>query len=218
MISDKYKYIFVHIPKCAGSSIELNLLARENIYINNFIKNGFSQLASWQKIKYNLNLTKMGVTSQHLKISQYEPQKAKNYFTFSFVRNPWDRMVSEYFYIRRKRGCDCKEKYFNKTFPNFRSFVINNGLQCAWPSHRFQQIDFVLNPMTNQMVDFIGRFENLNRDFRYVCQRIGFKKLARLGQRNGTYHKKYRHYYDTETKNIIAHKFRRDIEYFKYTF
>lgn len=218
MISDKHKYVFVHIPKCGGSSIELNLLARENIYINNFIKNGFSKLSPLQKKKYNLGRQDMGVSSQHLKINQYESQKTKNYFTFSFVRNPWDRMVSEYFYIRKKWGCDCKEKYFKKTFPNFRSFVIKNGLQCSWPSHRFQQIDFVLNPMTNQMVDFIGRFENLNRDFRYVCQRIGFKKLARLRQTNVTYHKKYRHYYDTETKNIIAHKFRRDIEYFKYTF
>ena len=218
MISDKHKYVFVHVPKCGGSSIELNLLARENIYINNFIKNGFSKLTPWQKKKYNLGREDMGVASQHLKINQYEPQKAKNYFTFSFVRNPWDRMVSEYFYIKKSRGTHCENEFFSKTFPSFRSFVINNGLQCAWPSHRFQQIDFVLNPMTNQMVDFIGRFENLNRDFRYVCQRIGFKKFTRLKQRNPTCHKKYRHYYDTETKNIIAHKFRRDIEYFKYTF
>ena len=218
MISNKHKYIFVHIPKCGGSSVELNLLSRENIYINDFAKDGFSKLTSWQKEKYNLGLQDMGFASQHLKINQYEPQKVKNYFTFSFVRNPWDRMVSEYFYIKKSRDAYCEKEFFLKTFPNFRSFVINNGLQCAWPSHRPEQIDFLLDPMTNQMVDFIGRLENFNRDFGYICQRIGFKKFAPLKKRNPTCHKKYRHYYDIETKNIIGHKFRRDIEYFKYTF
>ena len=207
MISHKHKFIFIHIPKCGGTSVEYSLLKLEGVEQKS--------LSTEQKEQYRLYYMYGGVDVQHRKIDQFKDAREKNYFTFTFVRNPWERFLSEYFYIKKSNGCECDD--FDKKFPTFEHFVKNNGIKCGNYAHDFPQIDFVFSANQNKLTNFVGRCEDMQYDFDYVCGKIGIPKM-KLPYRNPTKHKHYTEYYDDETKQIVAEKYAKDIEYFGYKF
>ena len=200
MISHKHKFIFVHIPKTGGRSIE-KLLRKSSEDLE--FDDGWNQdLSAWQ---------------QHLSIQSILNNRpsCKNYFKFSVVRNPWDRLVSCYFYFER-----------HGIFGNFKDFLNESGLylnnfpkfngQLGCMEHRSLMFDFL---SCNQKInmDFTGRFENLQEDFNVVCDKIGIPQQE-LPHANKSKHKHYTEYYNDETRQIVAEKYAKDIEYFGYEF
>jgi hypothetical protein len=182
-----HKFIFVHIPKTAGRSIE----------------------------KYLLNFDSIRERQPHHSITEYI-KRVRNFnsmFKFSFVRNPFERLLSEYFYIRKMKGCKCKSS-FDSEYNTFKKFVISNAMEkCSFENHSSLQIEMA-NP---KYMNFIGRFENLQEDFNTVCDKIGIPHQE-LQHKNKTKHKHYTEYYDDETRSIVAEKYAKDIEYFGYEF
>ncbi len=156
--------------------------------------------------------TIVGFTKQHhqtiVEIQKKIPlNKFNEYFKFAFVRNPWDRELSLYKYILRNT-----KHYYHKQclqFVNFSAYLTER------PPLR-QQYDF-LSKNGEIQVDFIGRFENLQQDFDIVCDKIGLPQ-HKLPHTNKTQHKHYTEYYDDETREIVAKKYAKDIEYFGYKF
>jgi hypothetical protein len=220
MISHKHKFIFIHIPKCGGTSVELALLKNEGIEMKNYNKDDLNFLTEEQKQKYRIGYDYEGITTQHRKIDEYKDFREKEYFTFTFIRNPWERFLSEYFYII-KSGPQSKiygyAKEFQETFPTFKDFVKGNYKKWIFTGHDHLQVDFVLNANKNKMINFIGRCEDMQTDFEYVCKKLGMNKI-KLPYRNPTKHKHYTEYYDKETKEIVANIYNKDIEYFGYKF
>ena len=136
----------------------------------------------------------------------YDPDLYKDYFTWTIVRNPWDRAVSAYEQKASKRYGPwrrCK----NLTFPDF---ILNKrGIKDRHTNIQSTQIP--------PDIDFIGRFENLQEDFNTVCDKIGIPKQQLL-HKNKSKHKHYTEYYDEETKQIVAEKYAEDIKNFGYVF
>jgi hypothetical protein len=233
MISHQHKCIFIHIPKNAGQSIEHVFLDLLDL--------------KWETrapllLRFN-DRPELGPPSlAHLKAYEYvryrylSQELFDEYFKFTFVRNPWDRTVSIYKYFK-----------FNTRF-EFKFFLANILKKGLWQDRFWfvgPQSDFVCAEDGRILVDFIGRFENLQNDFYHVCQQIGlppivvphihessasgpdlsfkprqFIKYVRY-QLKGKHipaFKKYQDYYDDESRELVAELYKKDIELFRYEF
>lgn len=134
--------------------------------------------------------------------------KINGHFLFTFVRNPWERVVSLYFYFRNNKTQSFSE--FVSSISQLRE-KNENFRRHSVPLHLYAYYE------GTQFVDFVGRFENLQQDFDYICRKIGIppKKLPRISKTN---HKSYEDYYTEETMKLVAQEFQKDIEYFGYEF
>ena len=160
----------------------------------------------------------------------------ESYFKFCFVRNPWDRCVSQYFFRRQRgyQGANHGNKWKFKAYrgTTFLQFVKNNDdefkVAPAFESPTLNkvyiskdpfvpQVDWISNESGEILVDFVGRFENLQEDFNTVCDRVGIPR-QQLPHKRKSGHRHYVEYYDDETIRIVAEKYAKDIEYFGYEF
>ena len=197
MISHQHKFIFVHIPKCGGTSIE-NFFGIDS---GKFCKQtlcGFYKNYGWL---------------QHCTLAEMETDfniDINKFYCFTFVRNPWDRMVSSYFYDLN-RIKDKKLTFFN--YVKNRPEINKYHKQC----HERAQYNYIINQSNQPSMNYIGKLENLQQDFNIVCDKIGIPQ-QQLPHANKTDHKHYTEYYDDETREIVAEKYAKDIEYFGYKF
>jgi len=199
MINHKHKFIFIHMPKCGGSSIETSFgynLWDKKKFPNNFCDKQLLLGRDEHTGKYLQHLTISEVYKIH-------PQLKNDYFSFAFVRNPWDRAISDYFYFGGPKKQSLKKFLLSPTHLD--------------PSHSVPQYDFLKDNEGNMAVDFVGRFENFENDFIYVCNHLNMAglKLPHINKRNK---KHYTEYYDDEAREIVEEKYARDIEYFGYKF
>ena len=136
-----------------------------------------------------------------------------DYYKFAFVRNPWARVLSWYFFCK-----SAKEPDRNTSNISFDEFVIDEGCRHriwgAWPKYHPSRLQYTFT----QGCDFIGRTENLQSDFNIVCDKIGIPHQEFLHCGNKTEHKHYTEYYNDETIKIVADYFAEDIDYFNFEY
>ena len=135
---------------------------------------------------------------------------SKFFFKFSFVRNPWDKIISE---------CFCP--HIQLIFKNCKNIKDKIKTACHWGTkggyagHCRKQTDFINHAGIE--LDFMGRFENLQQDYKHVCNVLDMPGVA-LPHKFKTKHKHYTEYYDDETREIVAEKYKKDIGFFGYEF
>ena len=162
------------------------------------------------------------------KVFNFQPTRIRkltstSYFSFTFVRNPWSRLVSTW---KDKCFSDTTSVVYKEMYSpyrnSFKDFIFTlsedpDKFYATWEGiidrHVRPYID--LCPLND--IDFIGRFENLQHDFNTVCDKIGIPE-KKLPHKNKTKHKHYTEYYDDETRQIVAERYAKDIEYFGYEF
>lgn len=170
--------VFLHIPKTAGRSIRS--------WLQNNCK-GFEPKHKVMHMDYNWNKKY---------IQKAYDIDINNIFSFTVVRNPWDRIVSAYYdYLSKNEGC------------TFHVFVTEK-----LGSTTFKK----------QMCDYAGsathilKFENLNEDFRIVQDY--FRSNESLNHVGKTKHKHYSEYYTDELVELVRQRYILDIERFEYEF
>ena len=197
MISQKHKFIFVHVPKCGGTSMERVFLDLDDSCVKTIHSN-----VNWYKENYS--------------------SEWANYFKFTFVRNPWYIVCSYYFFLRDKPNSHKpKVRKYARNLP-FSDWVkrtvrrVRKQRIIPPSGHRLltRQCDFAND---TSEINFIGRFENIQEDFNIVCGKIGIPH-QKLPHKNKSKHKHYTEYYDDETRQIVAEKYAKDIEMFGYEF
>ncbi|RMF91729.1 MAG: sulfotransferase, partial [Nitrospinota bacterium] len=137
------------------------------------------------------------------------PPVYDRFFSFAFVRNPWDWQVSLYFYMLKTR-----DHFQHRLIHSMQGF--EEYIRWRVREDRHLQKDFVTDEAGNLLVDFVGKYENLEQDFAQVCARIGIQ--AALPHLNQSGHRNYREYYNERTRNLVYDAFKEDIEFFHYTF
>lgn len=216
IISHKHKFIFIHIPKCAGSSITYALL--NNLYFK------LPRKEHWKYNKLSVDIAEVfRVATGHgnsLELNQHSTFETVNeyfvkkklnineYFKFSFMRNPWARRVSQHEYAKKMESTtnsDWAKEVANMPFSEF--ITKRSDAQLNWVSDK----------KNNIAVDFLGSGENLQQEFDKVCEKIGIPHIE-LPHKNKTEHKHYTEYYNKETKQIVESNCAKDIEYFGYEF
>lgn len=231
MISHHHRTIFIHIPKCAGQSIETAFLSDVGL--------------TWETrapllLRFNdqpsLGPPRLAhLTSAEYVRCKYVPQELFDaYFRFAVVRDPWSRSVSLY-------------KHLNMNMP-FRKFVLEwlpdqfkqQGL-CGTGFFWFlrPQVDFLMDEK-NFLVNDILRFERLNQDFERIARRSNLtSKLGHVNssqsratsERPKSFLKYWRHklekdkrenhanfadFYDEKTAEVIGRLYAEDVKLFDY--
>lgn len=178
IICDKPKFVFVHVPKTGGVSIHKTLLStfvcRDTCY---------------------------GITHNTYPMLLMRYPELENYFSFVFVRNPWERFVSMFSaYYPTENPIGIRDKFTIR--------LLKHQFNTRWAP--YTQVEFVKN------VNFVGRYEHLEDDFFTIskCLNVDMK----LPHLNKSVHPNYRDYYTDDTRQWVAEHFRSDIEAFGYEF
>lgn len=145
------------------------------------------------------------------------PQTWSNLFTFTMVRNPWDRIYSMYNY--RKKEDSIPQQWSFSDYVHALQNAPADSEHFRFNGHYLGATDYILDENGNIMINFIARYENRSHDLKEIGTRINFDGLGRLHLLDAS--PKGRHYaefYDPETKEIIRRLYAKDIELFGYEF
>lgn len=191
---DRHKCIFIHVPKAAGTSVAQSM---------------FGHLVS-HRPAYDYFID--------------NPRKFREYYKFTFVRNPWDRLVSAYHYLKAG-GMDERDEAWAQahlsSYATFEEFVYNwvNHENIRKKNHFRPQIEFLNDGIPGSrriMVDFVGRVERIDEDLGRVAHVLDMN--VRLSRTNTSSRVAYQTYYSGEMEKIIRNVYADDIEVFGYTF
>lgn len=190
----KRNVVFVHIPKTGGLSIRGICYKHKIMVINHDIRQ-----------------------EHYLSLEKYKDRDPYCY-AFTYVRNPWDRVVSAFFYLKKggDRYEDKRDAEVYLPYDDFKTFVHE-----AFRTNKiFEQLHFRpqyawVSSDTELLVDSVGKFENLQADFSKHCKLFNLPNyiLPRINKSN---HKDYRFYYDADTWEIIQKAYAVDIDLFEY--
>jgi len=177
MISHIHKCFFICVPKTGSTSVQHALK-----------RSGFKENGKYKK---------------HLTFKEYKKLelRTKNYFSFAFVRNPFDRMVSQYHFAGRAWYTKVYNIKHPLSFHNYIKYIVgadktcwrgryeskrnttppdSKGIPDLWAAHQISagDKDWSMFQYIEGGVDFIGRFENLQEDFNRVCESIGIEPIV----------------------------------------
>ena len=186
IISDRYKFVYFMVPKCATRSL-----------LNYFVRAG------------NMNY---GATHT-INRGGY----SKRYFQFTFVRNPYSRIVSCYL----NKVTNTTQEAINKILKphnlqhnmSFEAFVKKICFDKKCEQHWCPQTMFV--PKT---IDYIGYLETFNKDFKCILREIGLPRFP-IGRANPTSHKRnkpWQQFYTPKLQEMVFKKYKQDFIRFGY--
>ena len=223
MLCEKYNFIFIEIPKTGTTSVSKCLADAMNKEL--------------RQLKHN----ERGLYAKHSYLKKYhqafEPDVFDKYLKFSIVRNPWDKLVSQYNYnkSRAEKWCNkpaWKDKKYLHIFLNvsFEQWIKNKTHRPKQsfynnPWCRMSQVSWLTDLNGNVAMDFIGRFENLRSAYDTMCEMINQDTWSKyslvcpeLVHFNASNHKHYTEYYDQEMIDIVADVMKKDLNYFNFDF
>jgi hypothetical protein len=200
------RIFFIHIPKTAGSSIE-KLFNMQRPNDNNISKKKYRLFGN---IK-GKNLCYHHMPLEYLiKNNLISYNLLDTYFVFTFVRNPYTRIISEY-YHRKQPTENINSFVLNKIYKNYK----NETLEGLYFNHLIPQWKFIYHNGINYC-DFIGKFENLYDDIKKLKKRCNIPVSNTLPhEKKGDYEKNV-HYFDKVSREIINFVYNKDFEYFNY--
>ena len=206
IVSHKHKFIFLKTRRTGSSSMEFALekiCGPDDIVTaflpvpDNYTPRNHEGMESHSSHREIVDLVGMRIWSDYLK--------------FCFDRNPWDRMVSWYWFETSLVFPACERKSGEFSRPAFKQWLSVTDMNPNWPLYA--------NSNNKIAVDFLGRYERMEEDWDRVCRMIGISPppLSHINSyRQEATH--YSRYYDETTKKMVAEAHKNEILFFPYKF
>lgn len=219
-----YNMIYMAVPKAANSSIKSAL---------------------WQLLSQDVVSTVGGaededrISARHrnelfrrdIRLMKHQVSKYPSYLSFTFVRNPWDRLVSCYMdkirsSARKEDGSfyrkDDKAMYSNSSLRPQMPFDEFVESVCKTPDRRSNrhfrsQHTFFQDRKGNLLVSEIGCFERLSEDFDRIIQLVGAQQISLPHVRRSD-RGDYREFYTPKLRDMVARRYATDISLLEYKF
>ena len=192
-LSNSRKFIFIHITKAAGTSITYAL--EKSLGWNDLVIGSTPFGAELQK--YYLERFNLQKHSKAVEVRQLIGNDLwEGYFTFTFTRHPYTRVLSLYTYIENQVLGKGWKRYlrgfpFTKihrdpiwNWPATRAYMETNSFSefirhpiLVWEPGMKPQIEWLLDQDGNIMVDFIGQVESIESDFAFVLDQVGLDSV-----------------------------------------
>lgn len=213
------KKVFIHIPKNAGMTIRRSPMLADKI-----IPAGPEVHKSPAYSKAVLNhMNKIGDHHgfEHARWRDCNRSIVDGYGSFAVVRNPWDRVVSRYFFAKKVIEVEKKEPVGKHKIDSFEHFLNERfewgDMEYMW--HRairgwYNQKDYVTDKNGNLQCDMI-RFEKLNQD---LCKYFNIPTMSRARNVTALNPGTYKDIYTPETIQIVADWYKDDIDFFGFDF
>ena len=198
IISHEHKFIFFAVGKTGTHSVESALKKYSN--------------------EFEMNRDEENFFLEHIP-PYYMKDKVdndiwENYFKFAFVRNTWDMVISDLLWNNLiERNVDhIYSQDVKNLFENQKKY--RRGI--TWRESR-EQHSFLSDKQGNLLVDYVGRFENIQENFNEICDQIGIPK-EQLPMLNAQKHKHYSRYYTADAIEMVRQLWATDIEKFGFAF
>lgn len=216
-VSEEYRFVYVVTPKVACTSVKTALLPLF----------GRDPAEAGERGQAHKILARAGAIENGNQFMARLESHYRDYFKFSFVRNPFDRLVSCYYSKINPHvvGID-QEPYDGVELRPGMSFEEFAEAVCMIPDekanvHFRSQHRFLYDQGAEgtPFVDFLGRFENMEEDFGRVAERIGVElSLPHSNRSKRRRQQDYRGFYNPELARKVGERYRKDCELFGYSF
>ncbi len=213
MISHKHKVIFIHISKCAGSSIETAF----GIDVQDQSCDNHANWFGWDS--ENKMFLQHATPQQLFDANYFDEELWNSYYKFIIVRNPWDRSMSDYKWL-------CKHYRISDSFFNFLNArnkfkgILNSKTLSYRGDHLYAQKDYFTLNNRPIKYDKVIRFESIDGGLQELCSELKFSSNF-FDQKVNVINSKKRHYsyyYNWFTKFLVENKYKEDIAKFNYLF
>jgi len=227
-VNHDLKAIYMHIPKVGGNTVK-NILEKfygfKTMYFINpnhsdfsihdnekiILGTGFTNMSKYGMLRYYMS------SEKYNKTMNMDDEKWKTYYKFSFIRNPYDKIISAWKFCKQQKMLDKNISLYD--------FLTNRNIHSSYVfSHAYlQQTDHLLNLNNELDIDFAGRFEYLYEDLNQVLFNLGITEIKHTNfiQENIIYNKSnidsnYTDYFDISTILLTNELFSDDFNNFNF--
>lgn len=232
LFDDKEKYLFAHLYKCGGNSLRLVL----DKYSLEKLGYDYSSMSKEEivRAKYPLNPKatfgeQHGVHAHARDVQEHYIKNGKEeifdqMFKFTIVRNPFDFLLSTYYYARKFRNHYMHKTCISIPFVDFPAYYLrvmkDHKKTRPYGSNKVTSLyDWILDKNGENIFDFIGKLENIDQDSKIIMDKIGIEHVpipvVNVNKMNS---KPYREVYNNKSRAYVEKYFAKDLEYFEYEF
>lgn len=227
IVSHEHRFAYFVVPKVACTSIKSALLPAFGFDDTGY---WFQARQPWQELRVHKLYVDNGVELYRRDLAEAWRDRLRLYFTFAFVRNPWDRLVSCWYQklsnpliekVELKQPGDAALRFRPRMgFEEFAEAVTRIPDREADPHFRSQHTQ-VSAPWDGSLTlpSFVGRFERLADDFAEVAATLGFDERLELPHKLRVERRTtYRDHYTPQLRDLVAERYAEDVARFGYEF
>lgn len=216
LFSPDYNFLFVHVPKTAGSSLDMALrpycISPKRTLLRSFSRR-LPIVEDPLKAHFRIHDTAAFIRKK------FSPRVYDQMTSFAVVRNPFDHAVSHFEYMKQYRSAKIAEKFAQMSFHDYLHYRSSPRLCLDRIFARLpDQSYFLCDPLGTVRVNHVLRFETLQEDFNTLARSLKLPSCE-LPRVNPAKSRRADHttYYDDAAIELVRRIYIRDFQCFGYS-